>query len=325
MHPKSKVNPIHIAPMMEWTDRHCRYFLRQLSQHCLLYTEMVHANALLHGPVDSLLAYSPEEHPLVLQLGGSDPNTLATAAKIAENLGYDAINLNVGCPSPRVQAGRFGACLMAEPDLVADCVASMQAKVRVPVTVKTRIGIDDRDSQAELEHFIATVAQTGCQTFIIHARKAWLHGLSPKENREIPPLRYDMALALRQAFPHLTLIVNGGITTHEAIFEKLTQFDGVMLGRAAYHDPYVLAECDSRYYQSHLPVPTRHEVVERMLPYIEAQCAQGVRLHQITRHMLGLFHAQQHGRIWRRVLSEEAHAQDAGIAVLMRALSSVSP
>ena len=291
--------------MLDWTDRHCRYFLRLISPRVLLYSEMVTTGAILHGPRKRLLDFDPTEKPLALQLGGSEPEALAECARIGADWGYDEINLNVGCPSDRVQRGRFGACLMAEPELVADCVAAMVRAVPIPVTVKTRIGVDERDSYEELVHFVRTVAETGCGTFIIHARKAWLSGLSPKENREVPPLRYDIAARIKQDFPGLNIVLNGGIQSLAEARTHLDTFDGVMIGRAAYHNPYLLAEAGSLNDDSR-PPPSRRVIVEAMLPYIERQLAEGVRLHGITRHMLGLFHGQPGGRIWRRQLGEAA-------------------
>jgi tRNA-dihydrouridine synthase A len=303
--------------MLDWTDRHCRYFLRLMSRHVLLYTEMVTTGAVLHGDRDRLLGFHPEEKPLAVQFGGCDPEELAECARIAEGCGYDEINLNVGCPSDRVQRGRFGACLMAEPDLVAESVAAMRSAVSIPVTVKTRIGIDDRDSYEELAHFVATVAAAGCETFIIHARKAWLSGLSPKENREVPPLRYDIAEAIKRDFPALEIILNGGIADLDQAEQHLARFDGAMVGRAAYHNPYpLLAEADRRLYGDDHPVPSRAEVVERMRPYIVEQLALGARLHTITRHMLGLYHGMPGGRAWRRHLGERAVKPGAGPDVL---------
>ena len=291
--------------MLDWTDRHCRYFLRLISPHVLLYSEMVTTGAILHGPRKRLLDFDPTEKPLALQLGGSEPEALAECARIGADWGYDEINLNVGCPSDRVQLGRFGACLMAEPELVADCVAAMVRAVPIPVTVKTRIGVDERDSYEELVHFVRTVADAGCGTFIIHARKAWLSGLSPKENREVPPLRYDIAARIKQDFPGLNIVLNGGIQSLAEARTHLDTFDGVMIGRAAYHNPYLLAEAGSLNDDSS-PPPSRRTIAEAMLPYIERQLAEGVRLHGITRHMLGLFHGQPGGRIWRRQLGEAA-------------------
>ena len=309
-----------VAPMLDWTDRHCRYFHRLLSRHTLLYTEMVTTGAILQGGRERHLRYNVEEHPLALQLGGSDPVDLAQCAKIAEDFGYDEINLNVGCPSDRVQNGRFGACLMAQPQLVADCVATMQAAVDIPVTVKSRIGIDDRDSYAELAYFINTVAAAGCKSFIVHARKAWLSGLSPKENREIPPLKYDVVFQLKRDFPALEIIINGGVATLEASRELLGHVDGVMIGREAYHNPYLLAGVDGFLFSGADPSISRRDVVLALMPYVEQQLAQGTRLHAITRHLLGLFHGEAGARAWRRHLSENANKADANASVLLRAL-----
>ena len=305
--------------MLEWTDRHFRFFLRLVSRRVFLYTEMLTTGAVLHGDRDRLLEYDAAEHPVALQLGGSDPAALAECARIAEAYGYDEVNLNVGCPSDRVQNGRFGACLMAEPELVADGVAAMRGAVAIPVTVKTRIGIDERDSYPELAHFVATVAQGGCATFIIHARKAWLKGLSPKENREIPPLRYDLARQLKADFPALEIVLNGGITSLVECLEHLQVFDGVMLGRAAYHHPYLLAEADGKLFGDVHPVPTRDEILQAMLPYVERELVRGVRLQSIVRHILGLYHAAPGGRLWRRHLSENAVKPGAGVEVLRAA------
>jgi tRNA-dihydrouridine synthase A len=311
---------ISVAPMMDWTDRHCRYFLRLLSRRARLYTEMITEQAILHGRAERLLAYDPAEHPLALQLGGSDPAHLAACAKVGERFGYDEINLNVGCPSDRVQEGRFGACLMAEPELVARCVAAMRDAVNVPVTVKTRIGIDEKDSYEELARFVSLVSAAGCDTLILHARKAWLKGLSPKENREIPPLRYDVALRLKQDFPSLRVVLNGGVRDLDQAENHLRNFDAVMLGRAAYENPYLLAEADRRLHGEAGETPTRGEIVERLKPYIEAELARGTRLHAITRHILGLFQGVRGGRAWRRHLSENASRPGAGMEVLEAAL-----
>lgn len=282
---------------------------------------MVTTGALLHGDQDYLLAYDQAEHPIALQLGGSDPKALAQCAKIAEKYGYDEVNLNVGCPSDRVQTGRFGACLMAEPELVADCVSSMRAAVSIPVTVKTRIGIDDRDSYEDLSHFINTVADTGCETFIIHARKAWLKGLSPKENREIPPLRYEVVHQIKRDFPQLEIVINGGITNLDTAKEHLELVDGVMVGREAYYNPYMLAEVDQALYGQNESVIEQKTIVEQYLPYIEKQLQKGIQLNHITRHILGLFQGVPGARAWRRHLSEHAHRKDAGIEVVQQALS----
>ncbi len=315
---------VSVAPMMDYTDRHDRYFLRLISRHILLYSEMVTTQAILHGDCDHLLAYHPSEHPLALQLGGSQPEALARCAAIGEQYGYDEINLNVGCPSDRVRSGRFGACLMAEPALVARCVAAMAAAVAVPVTVKTRIGIDRRDSYEALADFIATVAEAGCQRFIVHARKAWLQGLSPKQNREIPPLRYEVVYRLKQDFPHLEVVINGGITDLGQAEDHLRHVDGVMIGRAAYHDPYLLAEVDRRFYHDSASPKTRHQIVYELIPYVEEQLRQGLPLNRITRHILGLFHGVPGARAWRRYLSERACRPGAGVEVIEQALARVA-
>ena len=305
--------------MLEWTDRHFRFFLRRVSRRIFLYTEMITTGAVLHGDRAKLLAFDDSEHPVALQLGGSDPTALAESSRIAEDFGYDEINLNIGCPSDRVQSGRFGACLMAEPELVAECVAAMRLAVAIPVTVKTRIGIDERDSYEELAHFVHTVGQGGCITFIIHARKAWLKGLSPKENREVPPLRYEVAQQIKADFPQFEIILNGGIQNLQESLVHLQAFDGVMLGRAAYHNPYLLAEADQLLFNDSHPVPSRHEILEAYLPYVEQELAQGVRLQSICRHILGLFHGAPGGRLWRRHLSENAVKSGAGVEVLRAA------
>ena len=309
--------------MLDWTDRHCRMFLRLLTRHTLLYTEMVTTGAVLHGHRERLLNYDSAEHPLALQLGGSHPADLARCARIAADLDYDEVNLNVGCPSDRVQSGRFGACLMAEPDLVADCVAAMRAAVDIPITVKTRIGIDDRDSYIELVDFVGRVAAGGCGIFIVHARKAWLSGLSPKENREIPPLRYDVVYQLKRDFPQLTIILNGGLSDLEQTAVQLPQVDGVMIGRAAYENPYLLAEMDRRFFGSVQQPPSRHAIIQAFLPYVENQLQQGTPLNSITRHILGLFQGIPGARAWRRFLSEHTHRRGAGVEVLEAALRQV--
>ncbi|MCB1824166.1 MAG: tRNA dihydrouridine(20/20a) synthase DusA [Candidatus Competibacteraceae bacterium] len=315
---------IAVAPMLDWTDRHYRYFLRLLSRHTLLYTEMVTTGAILRGDRQRLLAHDPTEHPLALQLGGSDPAELARCARIAADWGYDEINLNVGCPSDRVQSGRFGACLMAEPDLVAKCVAAMRAATDRPVTVKTRIGIDERDSYQELADFVHRVAAGGCTVFIVHARKAWLNGLSPKENREIPPLRYAVVHRLKRDFPELTVVLNGGLTTLEQVTEQLRQVDGVMIGRAAYENPYLLAEVDRRFFGSSASPPSRHQVIRALLPYLEERLRAGTPLHCMTRPILGLFQGIPGARAWRRVLSERAWRHGAGVEVVEAALERVA-
>ncbi|ELL9332430.1 tRNA dihydrouridine(20/20a) synthase DusA [Vibrio fluvialis] len=320
---KYEANRFSIAPMLDWTDRHCRYFHRLLSSQTLLYTEMVTTGAIIHGKGD-FLAYNEEEHPVALQLGGSNPADLARCAKLAQERGYDEINLNVGCPSDRVQNGRFGACLMAEPDLVAQCVAAMKEVVDIPVTVKTRIGIDDQDSYEFLTNFVTLVSETGgCEQFTIHARKAWLSGLSPKENREIPPLDYPRAYQLKQDFPHLTIAVNGGVKTLAEAKEHLQHLDGVMIGREAYQSPYLLAEVDQQIFGLDTPVKKRSQVVQEMYPYIEQQLAQGSYLGHITRHMLGLFQNMPGARQWRRHISENAHKAGAGIEVVEQALAKI--
>ncbi len=312
-----------IAPMLDWTDRHCRYFLRQLSRHTLLYTEMVTTGAIIHGKGD-YLAYSEEEHPVALQLGGSDPAALAHCAKLAEQRGYDEVNLNVGCPSDRVQNGRFGACLMGEAQLVADCVKAMRDVVSIPVTVKTRIGIDDQDSYEFLCDFVQTVSQQGgCDMFIIHARKAWLSGLSPKENREVPPLDYPRVWQLKRDFPHLTMSINGGVKTLEEAKQHLEHMDGVMVGREAYQNPGLLASVDREIFGDTTDSPSPADVVRAMYPYIERELSQGAYLGHITRHMLGLFQSVPGARQWRRYLSENAHKPGADIQVLETALSKV--
>lgn len=284
---------------------------------------MVTTGAVLHGHRERLLAYDPAEHPLVLQLGGSDPMELALCARIAAEWGYDEVNLNIGCPSDRVQSGRFGACLMAEPALVAKCVAAMRTAVDLPVTVKTRIGIDDRDSYEELAEFVRCVALGGCRTLIIHARKAWLTGLSPKENRQIPPLCYDVVYRLKQDFPDLRFILNGGLTSLQQIAEQLELVDGVMIGRAAYENPYLLADVDRRFFDATQLVPTRHDIVRRFLPYVERQLQLGTPLHCMTRHILGLFQGVPGARAWRRYLSEHVHQPHIGVEVLTAALRQV--
>lgn len=314
---------LSVAPMMDWTDRHERSFLRLITEHALLYTEMVTTGAILFGDKQRFLGFDPAEHPIVLQLGGSDPNALASAALEGERFGYDEINLNVGCPSDRVQNGRFGACLMAEPTLVKDCVAAMADAVDLPITVKTRIGIDERDSYGFLCDFVGEVEAGGCRTFIIHARKALLKGLSPKENREIPPLDYERAYRLKRDFPDLRIILNGGLQKPEPILEALTKLDGVMIGREAYQNPYALAWMQRAIFDDPRPIPSRHEIVHRFLSYVERELAKGVRLHSMTRHILGLFNGQKGARAWRRHLSTEAHRHDAGIKVIETALSLV--
>jgi tRNA-dihydrouridine synthase A len=312
---------LSVAPMMDWTDRHCRYFHRLLSPHALLYTEMVTSAALVRGKQLRLLEHSQQEHPVALQLGGSDPHELAEAARLGAQAGYDEINLNVGCPSDRVQSGRFGACLMREPALVGDCVKAMRDAVSVPVTVKCRIGVDDQDEYADLQHFTETMLAAGVEVLTVHARKAWLQGLSPKENREIPPLDYQRVYRLKREFKQLVVVINGGITTVDAVREHLAHVDGVMLGRAAYHDPYVLAQVEAALYG--VPMPSRESVLQHLRPYIEAELARGTALKHITRHLLGLYQGEPGARGFRRTLSEGAHLPDAGWALIERAIAPV--
>ncbi|WP_266158971.1 tRNA dihydrouridine(20/20a) synthase DusA [Dyella silvatica] len=308
-----------VAPMMDWTDRHCRYFHRLLSPHARLYTEMVTSAALVRGQQLRLLEHSQQEHPVALQLGGSDARELATAARYGADAGYDEINLNVGCPSDRVQSGRFGACLMYEPALVGDCVKAMRDAVDVPVTVKCRIGVDDQDDYADLQHFTETMLGAGVEVLVVHARKAWLKGLSPKENREIPPLDYQRVYRLKREFPQLTVVINGGISTVEEVQAQLGHVDGVMLGRAAYHDPYLLAQVEAALYGE--PLPERAHMLQRMRPYIEAELARGAALKHISRHLLGLYQGQPGARGFRRTLSEGAHLPGAGWGLVEQALA----
>jgi len=309
--------------MLDWTDRHDRYFLRLITSKALLYTEMVTTGAILFGDEKRHLSFDPAEQPVALQLGGSNTEDLAKCAKLAEAYGYQEINLNVGCPSDRVRNGRFGACLMAEPALVADCVAAMKDVTSLPVTVKNRIGIDDLDSYQHLTDFVGTVADKGCETFIVHARKAWLTGLSPKENRTIPPLDYPRVYQLKKDFPDLEIIINGGIQTLDEIDEHLQHVDGVMIGREAYQNPYFLAAIDARYYGMSDDRPERKEVVEQILPYIQREMDRGVPLKSITRHMLGLFQGRPGAKAWRRHISENAHLPGATPDLLSEAASKV--
>ena len=314
-----------VAPMMDWTDRHCRYFLRLVSRHARLYTEMITAPALAHGDVPHHLDFDPAEHPLALQLGGSDPAELAHAARLGAAFGYDEINLNCGCPSERVQTGSFGACLMAEPALVARCVAAMRDAVDVPVTVKHRIGLDADERYAFVRDFVGTVAEAGCEVFIVHARNAVLKGLSPKENREIPPLRYEVVRHLKLDFPALAFVLNGGIVDWDTAQRELAHVDGVMLGRIAYHDPYFLASADARVFGDERPPRSRADVLRAMADYAAVHVAQGAPLRAITRHMLGLYHGQPGGRRFRQILSDAVRlrADDAGL--LLEALAAVEP
>ncbi len=312
-----------IAPMMDWSDHHCRYFWRLLTREALLYTEMVTTGALIHGDRERFLHFNPEEHPVALQLGGSDPVELARCARWAREWGYDEVNLNCGCPSDRVQSGMFGACLMARPQLVADCVKAMLDACEIPVTVKHRIGIDHMESYQELVDFVAPIAAVGCEVFIVHARKAWLQGLSPKENREIPPLNYPWVYRLKNDFPELSIVINGGIQTLQECTEHLQRVDGVMIGREAYQNPWMLAEVDSRLYGLDNPARSRDDVMEDLLPYVERQLAGGTQLNHVTRHILGLYQGVPGARKFRRYLSENAYKKAAGVEVLLQAFSLV--
>ena len=311
--------------MMDWTDRHCRYFLRLISKRARLYTEMITAPALVHGDVARHLDFDPAEHPLALQLGGSDPAQLAHAARLGERWGYDEINLNCGCPSERVQTGSFGACLMREPALVADCVKAMRDAVTVPVTVKHRIGLDAEAEYRFVRDFVGTVAAAGCAVFIVHARNAVLKGLSPKANREVPPLRYEVVRQLKEDFPALTIVLNGGLSDYRAIERELPHVDGVMLGRVAYHDPFVLAQEDWKLFGDAMPARSRAEVLRAMIPYAQWHVARGTPLRAIVRHMLGLYHGQSKGRLYRRLLSDADRLRGADIGLLEEALSAVEP
>lgn len=323
--PIQRAARLSVAPMMDWSDRHCRYFHRLITGQALLYTEMVTAQAIVHGPRDRLLAYDAGEHPVALQLGGSDPSMLAEAVRIALPYGYDEINLNVGCPSDRVKSGCFGAVLMKDPALVARLVAAMIAASPVEVTVKCRIGVDDQDPEQVLPDFLARMADVGVRRLTIHARKAWLQGLSPKENREIPPLDYPLVLRMKERFPQLHLSINGGIASLEQAEALLAQgMDGVMIGRAAYHEPWeTLSQVDARIFGRRAGVSDPRDIANAMRPYIENHLARGGRLHQVTRHMLGLFHARPGARLWRRILSEHANQPDAGWEVVAKALAEL--
>jgi tRNA-dihydrouridine synthase A len=315
--------PLSVAPMMDRTDRHFRYLMRQITQKTLLYTEMITSWAILHGDREYLLGFSPEERPLSLQLGGDDPAALAQCARIAQEFGYDELNLNVGCPSDRVQSGRFGACLMAQPERVAEAVAAMRAACALPVTVKHRIGIDDRDRYEDLLGFVTRVAAAGCDRFSVHARAAWLKGLSPKENREVPPLRYEEVYRLKRELPQLAIEINGGISSLAQARAQLAQVDAVMIGRAAYDDPFLFAEADREFFGQRPAARSRHEVVRAMLPYVERHLTGGRRLHDISRHMLSLFANRRGGRAWRRILSERSTRPGEGPALLLEALAQV--
>lgn len=320
---RGAARPLSVAPMMDWTDRHFRFLMRRITRRALLYTEMVTTGAVLHGDRERLLGYDREEHPLALQLGGDDPVALAECARIAEDFGYDEVNLNVGCPSDRVQSGRFGACLMARPDDVARAVEAMRAATSLPVTVKHRIGIDDLDRYEDMLRFVDVVAAAGADRFSVHARKAWLSGLSPKENRTVPPLRYGDVHRLKRERPGLLVEINGGIRDLDAAEEQLRHVDGVMIGRAAYEDPYGFATADARFYGETRPAPSRREVVEAMLPYVERQLEGGVFLKHVARHMLGLFAGRPGAKAWRRHLSERMHLPGSGAGVLVGGLERV--
>lgn len=306
--------------MMDHTDRHFRYFMRIISPHAMLYTEMITTGALIHGDRQRFLEHHVDEYPLAIQLGGSDPEGLAACAVIAEEAGYDEVNLNVGCPSERVQSGKFGACLMAEPELVAEGISRMSQSVNIPVTVKTRIGIDDQDSYEELSAFINCVKNAGCNTFIIHARKAWLNGLSPKENREVPPLQYEIVYQLKNEFPEIDFIINGGFTTQDSIMEQYAHVDGVMIGRATYQNPYLLAEIEQSLFGNEASQPTRYEILENFMDYVQQNLDQGVYLGHMSRHILGLFLGQPGARAYRRYISENAYREGAGVEVIRAAM-----
>ncbi|HYG26191.1 MAG TPA: tRNA dihydrouridine(20/20a) synthase DusA [Caulobacteraceae bacterium] len=319
-HPPHRLS---VAPMMDWTDRHCRALHRTLSARALLYTEMITTGAVLHGDRERLMGFDPAEQPVALQLGGSEPAELAAAAKIGEDLGFREINLNVGCPSDRVQSGRFGACLMREPVLVAECMAAIGAAVGVPATVKCRIGVDDQEPQESLFELVDLCTRAGVTTFIVHARKAWLQGLSPKENRDIPPLDYPLVYRLKRERPALTVVINGGIGSLDEAEQHLEQVDGVMLGRAAYHEPALLGQVDRRLFGEAAADVDAFEAVERYIPYVERQLERGVHLAAMTRHMLGLFHGAPGARSWRRILTVEGVNAGAGVEVIRRGLDSL--
>jgi tRNA-dihydrouridine synthase A len=321
--PNRSSHRLCVAPMMDWTDRHCRYFLRQCAPHAHLYSEMISTGALLHGDAERHLTFNPAEHPIATQLGGSEPDELAACARMVEVAGYDEVNLNIGCPSERVQRGAFGACLMAEPELVADCVRAMREAVSIPVTVKHRIGIDHIQDYSFVRRFVSVVAAAGCTTFIAHARNAVLKGLSPRENREIPPLRYEVVHRLKRDFPGLAFVINGGLADWAAIQAQLAAADGVMLGRAAYHQPWLLAEADARLYGDGALPRTRAEVAQAMAAYAEHQIAAGAALRQITRHMLGLYHHAPRARLWRQILSDSARLAGNNSALIIEALEAV--
>ncbi len=316
-----KMYPISIAPMMDWTDRHYRYFMRQITKKALLYTEMVTTGAILFGDKEKHLGFNSTENPLVLQLGGDNPNQLAECAKIAESYGYTEVNLNVGCPSDRVQQGNFGACLMATPELVAKCVEIMLLSVDIPVTVKHRIGIDDNDSYENLYNFVKIVSESGCQRFVVHARKAILKGLSPRENRTVPPLKYNFVYQLKKDFPNLIIEINGGIKTLDEIKEHLKYTDGAMLGRVAYENPYIFSRVDSEIFGENTKIPTRREIIENMIPYLENNLKNDIWVNKILIHVLGLFNNQRGSKIWKRYLSENMHKKNASSNLLSQAMN----
>ena len=314
---------LSVAPMLDWTDRYCRYFHRLISRRTSLYTEMITTGALLHNEPARFLDFFPEEQPLALQLGGSNPEDLAQCCRLAEEWGYGEVNLNLGCPSDRVQSGMFGACLMANPGLVADCISAMAESCSLPVTAKHRIGIDDMDSYGLLAAFVEKLSDAGCRTFIVHARKAWLQGLSPKQNRDVPPLQYETVYRLKQDFPNLEIIINGGVTNLNQAEHHLKKVDGAMIGREAYHNPWMLSDAGRRIFASDWHPGSRHQVIEKLLPLVEQECAKGIPLKRITRHIPGLFHCQPGAKKWRRCLSENAHLPGAGPEILETALSLV--
>ena len=314
---------ISVAPMMDWTDRHCRWFHRRLSKHILLYTEMVVADAIIHGPRERLLGFDSCEHRVALQIGGSDPVKLAESSKIGEDFGYDEININIGCPSDRVQSGRFGACLMREPDLVAQCYAAMSNAVSVPVTVKCRLGVDDQAVNDTLPEFIEKVSAAGCNHFIIHARKAWLKGLSPKENRHVPPLDYELVRQMKAAYPHLEIVLNGGLTSLEQINIDAKTLDGVMYGRAAYNDPWILSKIDAQIYGAASTIMTRFDVIEDLIKYAMAHEKNNPSVKALCRHVMGIFAGQRGARIWRRTLSEQMAVGQAPSQIIAKAAAAI--
>lgn len=312
-----------VAPMMEWSDSHCRYLWRLISKHAVLYTEMVTTGALIHGDQERFLNYHEAEHPIALQLGGSDPVDLARCSQLAQQWGYDEVNLNCGCPSDRVQNGMIGAILMTEPQRVADCIKAMQDAVDIEVTVKHRIGVDDMEDYSGMANFVETIANTGCKTFVVHARKAWLKGLSPKENREVPPLKYDMVHQLKREFPELNIVLNGGLKTLDQCLEHLPALDGVMVGREAYSNPYLLAEVDGHFYNDEHPIASREDIAAQYIQYCDEQIQQGQLLKYMSKHILGLFQGLPGARRFRRHISENAHKAGAGISVLEDAVALV--